>query len=324
MKNYNEMANDVLRRIKENEVLKAKRKKMYEKYAISFAAMMVVTIGGFHIWDIANPPISGDIENIALNNTEVDNTHTNDTNSQESINDSLTDHDVIWADTGNKDNSDNVDMELAVVEWNGKNITSQLHANFEKYEENYLFAITAICMCADKEYMYNRKSLAEYETAMLKEKDLIGKLEGLRKEGDYLKCGEFLYLTGAPDGEKWAKELYDETVSWYGEAILNQYIQNGEFLRTKLEHDLQNLYQEKAQLEYERALGEYINFVNLRLKEMLEAKGIVSEYSSEVDYLLIYATQAELAELEFENQSDWLFELAVKGGVHDMADDVEY
>ena len=320
MKNYNEMANDVLRRIKENEVIKKKKRKMYTKYAVSIAAMLVVTVLGFKVWDIANPSIMNDIEIGETNNTEVDNMHTDDAQNQEHQIPVVVDKDVVW---GTSDNSDSAEMEFAVTEWNGKNVSSRLCASFEKDEENRIFAITAICMCMDSEYIYNDKTLAEYEAAMIKENEMIGKLESLRKIGDYLKYGEALYLTGAPDGEKWAKELYDETVSWYGEEILNEYIQNGEFLNEKLEQDLQMLFKEDAQLEYEIAVSAYINSVNMKLKEVLAEQNIVSEYSTDVDYLLIYATEEDLAKLEFENQLDWLFELAVKGGVHDMDDVTE-
>lgn len=230
----------------------------------------------------------------------------------------MVDKDVIWAET---DNTDNADMEIFVIEWNGKNVAWLLYDAFEKCEENSLFAITAVRMCADKEYMYNGKSLGEYESAMLRDLGRITKLEGLIKDGDYLKYGENLYLTGAPDGEKWAKSLYDETVSWYGEEILDEYIQNGEFLKAKLEKDLQILFKEESSIEYEIAMGAYTDYVNMKLKEELEKQNIVSEFSPDVDYLLIYATEDELAKLEIENQLDWLFELAVKGG--DGAQDLD-
>lgn len=179
-----------------------------------------------------------------------------------------------------------------------------------------------------KEYIYNGKRLADYETAMIEEQAKMGKLESLRKVGDELKYGTALYLTGTPDGVKWAKELYDETVSWYGEDVLNEYIQNSEFLSEKLENDLKEVFKEESQLEYEIALNAYINSVNMNmkevLKEVLEEQNIVSEFSADVDYLLFYATEEEFAKLKIENQSDWLFELAVKAGDgHDMADDVE-
>ena len=232
------------------------------------------------------------------------------------------DKDVIWSEL---DHSDNGDMELHVIEWNGKNVAWLLYDAFQKCADNSIFAITAVCMSADKEYVYNGRSLAEYEAAMLKEQRLITKLEGLRKDGDYLKYRENLYLSGTPDGEKWTKELYEETVSWYGEDVLNKYIQNGEFLSGKLEQDLQMLFKEEAQLEYEIAMSAYISSANLKLKEKLAMQHIVAEYSSDVDYLLIYATEEELAEIEFENQLDWLFELATKrsDSSHDLDDVAE-
>ena len=62
----------------------------------------------------------------------------------------------------------------------------------------------------------------------------------------------------------------------------------------------------------------------MKLKELLEEKNIVSVFSSDVDYLLIYATEEEFKKIEFDNQLDWLFELAIKDGDgYDMDDYVE-
>lgn len=318
MKNYNEMANDVLRRIKENDAIKARKRKMYAGYVTSLAAMAVIAIVGFNVWHNVNPPISDDIENPPIAGDQIaDDTENNvlDSTDEQPPN-ILVDSEVVWAD---KDN-----MEMAITEWNGKQISATLYDAFEKCEENRLFAIAANCTYVDKEYIYNGKSIAEYEAEMLKEQELVTKLEGLLKEGDYLKYGKDLYLTGTPEGEKWSKELYDDRVSMYGDDVLDKYIQNGEFLRDKLESDLENLFKEEAQLQYEMALGEYVNSVNMKLKEKLEEKGIACDYSLEVDYLLIYVSESEFELLEIENQSDWLFNLAVKAGdePQDM-DDVE-
>lgn len=325
MKNYEEMANDVLNRIRENEVIKKQKRKLYVKYVTSLTAMVIVAIVGVNVWGNINPSRTDDIEDNPPVSDDIEHGETNnpldDVGNQEHLNDILVDKDVIWAGS---DFSDNADMELAVTEWNGKNISWLLRDAFDEYGENSLFAITAVCMNIDEEYIYNGKSLAEYESTMIKDHELIAKLEGLVKQGDYLKYGEALYLTGAPDGEKWAKELYDETVSWYGEDVLNEYIQDGEFLSEKLESNLKKLYKEESQLEYEVAMNAYINSVNMKLKELLEEKNIVSVFSSDVDYLLIYATEEEFKKIEFDNQLDWLFELAIKDGDgYDMDDYVE-
>lgn len=90
-----------------------------------------------------------------------------------------------------------------------------------------------------------------------------------------------------------------------------------------MESDLENLFKEEAQLQYEMVLGEYVNSLNMKLKEKLEEKDIASDFSLDVDYLLIYVTESEFEKLEIEKQSDWLFSLAVKDGdeVQDMEDD---
>lgn len=321
MKTYNEMANDVLRRIKENNEIKAKKRKMYVRYATSFASILIIAVLGISVWYNLKPAIVSDCE-VTSESGIVNDLISNNQSSTESENEVqnsviIDDEDIIWAELQDA-------MEMGIVEWNGKKISVSLYEAFNNNEGSRLFAIAANYNYVDKEYMYNGKSLGEYESEMHKEQELIGKLEGLLKDGDYLKYGKDLYLIGAPDGEKWAKEWYDKQVSMYGEDVLNTYIQNGEFFRAKLESDLKNLLKEESQLQYERALDEYISSVNMNLKEKLEDKNIVSDFSLEVDYLLIYVTEAEFEKMQMENQSDWMFYLASKTSdePQDM-DDVE-
>ena len=62
MKTYNEMANDVLRRIKENNEIKAKKRKMYVRYATSFASILIVAVLGISVWYNLKPAIVSDRE----------------------------------------------------------------------------------------------------------------------------------------------------------------------------------------------------------------------------------------------------------------------
>ena len=312
MKNYNEMANDVLQRIKVNNEIKAKKRKLYVKYVTSFAAMIVIAIVGINVWQNAKltnnaepPTVDNKVDGgLGATNESTNNPQMNMESNTEIENAVIPeDEEIIWADS-------NDNMEMAIVDWNGKKISISLYEAFNNNEGNRVYAIAANCNHVDKDYMYNGKNIAEYETEMLKKQKLIDKLGDLYKEGDYLKYGKDLYLIGTPEGEKWSKEVYDERVSMYGEDVLNTYIQNGEFLKDKLENDLQNLLKEELQSEYENALGQYIDYVNKNMKEELEEKNIASDFSSDVDYLVIYATESEFEKLQMENQSDWMFYLA--------------
>lgn len=72
----------------------------------------------------------------------------------------------------------------------------------------------------------------------------------LLKEGDALKHGEALYTTGTPEGERWAKSLYDERVAYYGQAFLSRYIVDGELLRDTLEREAAEYLAEYERVAY--------------------------------------------------------------------------
>ena len=86
--------------------------------------------------------------------------------------------------------------------------------------------------------VYNGKTISEYEAEADNAEQLINRLGELLKIGDELKYGEALYKTGTPDGKKWAKQLYDETVEHIGKEVLSTYSVNGEFLKEKLSPDM--------------------------------------------------------------------------------------
>ena len=270
------MANDVLRRIKENEVIKVQKRKKYMRYMISITAMLLVSIVGFNIWNEKNPV-----------NAET------------------------MGGAGNTGYSDEVSkiyytihyMGTSYELWNGKWISWNLLDTFRKNEENRQYNIKAIYTLGgkDNEFSYNEKSLAEYET----EKNLLKKLEKLLEEGEYLKYGEVLYLTGTPEGVIWEKDMYDKMVFWYGQDMLNKYIQNGEFLKGQVENDLQAL--SKTQAEYEIALRAYTDTFSAKLKESLQAQGI--DFTADVDGLIIHATEAEFEKFEMEYSENWKFGL---------------
>ena len=99
MKNYNEMANDVLRQIKENEAIKIQKRKLYVRYVTSLTAMLVVAIVGVNVWNNVNPPVSDDMEdNPGISNDIVGN-------------------ELVGT-------PDDMDMEWAIIEWNRKNIST--------------------------------------------------------------------------------------------------------------------------------------------------------------------------------------------------------
>lgn len=213
---------------------------------------------------------------------------------------------VIWATDG----SDTEDHCL--VEWNGKQIEYSLLTALQNISENIKAAIIAQPYI-DKQYVYNEKSLAEYETAANAERNLPDKLGQLIKLGDCLKYGEILYQTGAPNGEKWSKEAYDEKASFFGEELLSKYITNGEFLIEKAQSDFEAAFKTgEAQNSYELACLAYFSDMLKAAKKQLEAQGINHDIIIKSDHLIFYASEKEFAPLALDNTSNWYFTLADK------------
>jgi hypothetical protein len=80
-----------------------------------------------------------------------------------------------------------------------------------------------------------------------------------------LKYGDALYTTGTPDGEKWSQELYEREVALIGEDIIAKYIVDGEFLRDKVEADM-----EAITAKYNK----YSSEITLDINNYLSANGI--------------------------------------------------
>lgn len=223
---------------------------------------------------------------------------------------------VIWAEGGF--DGDSVDIiESAASELNGKRICSSLSEAFDKYGDDSVFAIAAYSYGYDAGFVYNGKTLAQYEAEERAAWDKYELHYQLLKFGDYLKYREALYLTGTPDGERWAKEYYDEIVSMFGQELISEYIVDGEFLEDKLTEDISKLENEfKAVQEiYEQGRSACQKYIFETAAQQINAQGIYCEtkYSSDYPYLLvIFVTKDEFETLSFVNMNKWGFALAQK------------
>ena len=122
-----------------------------------------------------------------------------------------------------------------------------------------------------------------------------------------------MYQTGAPNGEKWYKEAYDEKVSFFGEEILSKYITNGEFLTEKAKADFEAASKtDEAQKSYEPACLAYFSDTLKAAKKQLEAQGVNRDIIIKSDHLIFYASEKEFAPLALDNTSNWYFTLADK------------
>ena len=298
MKSCDEMVNSLLRR-RDAHAARQKRKRKAAAGIISgLCCCALVAFAGFWVRDRGMLDVSPD----------VDETITPESTASENRTPEYTDPalpDDVTTGIANGEMSD----DSGWLEWNGKNISLALWDALEDEAENGELAIQAHPLREDEEFVYNGKTLAEY----LEERDAEymqpEKLAELLKLGEALKYGEALYQTGTPDGEKWAQSLYEDTVAYFGQEMLEKYIVDGVFLADQVEADMQAAWESTAAEDaYMQALDAYLAAMIAEKKEELDSLGI--EYDRETDNrLIVYATAEEFAALSFEDMEDWIFSL---------------
>ena len=210
---------------------------------------------------------------------------------------------AIWADDAGE-----VSESEALTKWGRFNlVSSRLYSALENGNSDDVFAILAR-PDIDYDFEYNGKRMERYFSDMCDEKNLPDKLTQLLKEGDALKYGTALYETGTPDGEKWYKSLYEERVSFYGEAILSKYIVNGKFLKEQLEQDIEEAKNaSEATDEYNKALSGYLN----QIADSVDGV-IPSEALPEQNAIIMYLTKEQFSSFPIDNVDGWVFDLAAK------------
>lgn len=196
--------------------------------------------------------------------------------------------------------------------WMGKYLVDPFYwaiKETELNEEKLKYAVS-VDLYADDQYQYNGKTLAEYEADAYKERMAPAILGELLKVGDQLKYGELLYTTGTPnhtpgamDFELWSKELYDQTVEYFGEELLAKYIVDGEFLRDKVEADMEAPVPTVAKEAYIEAQKAYKIEKFRSMQEYLTGLGIEnavfapenSDYAHV--YMIFFVTREQFAGL---------------------------
>lgn len=272
-----------------------------------------------------------DVNSNSANSDSIGNSQTSSVQSSPTI--AEIPENVIWS----KDSADGmeffIDTDYEFCLRYGKQMTWELSGALNEYDDDSVFAVSLLTTGGSLDYVYNGRTIIE----MYNEEEMylgeITSLEDLLKSGDELKYGEMLYTTGTPDGVKWAKEYYDRTVESIGEEILNKYIVNGEFLKEKLEADI-----EAAGKVAKSLCDEIIIAKKLSLKAAFEntiselkAKNIPFElrelkymdYNSGRNIIIIYISENDLADLELSEQDSILFGFASKNAngediVYDM------
>ena len=213
--------------------------------------------------------------------------------------------DVIWAD-GLSGQTDPASYEP----WNGKWVAYTLAQALKEQPEGSVFAIAASPVI-DDQLVIDGKTLAEYEAAALEERMLPEKLAQLMKEGDLLKYGEALVDGTAPNGEIWARSLYEERIAFYGE-LLDIYIQDGVFLEDKLWAAMMTPQPDTAQQAYDAALRQAHGQICRAAGEELAAQGIEGGYREADGTFVFFATKEAFAGLTFSGGPEWYFGLAYR------------
>ena len=260
--------------------------------AACFALIVGLGIGGFNFLKGHN----GDSPEEVLQNPTQQGTSTGSPNTDEVIDNPI----ILW-------NVYSEVQDAGFTEWNGKTITPSLYdvLSDEKSKDSLIAVVVGFEI--DTTFVYNGRSLAEYALEADNERLNCGKLGALLKLGDSLKYGEALFTTGTPAGEKWSKELYDETIEDIGEDLIAKYIVDGEFLAEKLEADIAACSEnEPCRIAYEEACNAfYLTAVDGTIK-LLEEQNISYEKRNETE-LVFFITTDKFGSFYLDNASHFGF-----------------
>lgn len=306
MKSCEEMVNSLLER---REQYLAERKSRKE-IAVSSAVCCLAAAGvvGIIIWQSGkadtsgiptelpsdNPAVSLSSDNASENSSGVSAIPDNAANNTENR-----DYNIVWADSP-------VTTDNVPVTWNGKWVHSSIPEALHNLPENSKLAISVDIGKYDSEFVYKGKTLEEYANEAKLQSDFCDKLSQLLKEGEELKYGEALYQTGAPDGVKWTKELYEDRVEFYGEELLSKYIVDGVFREINAAKDLENaLYgAQNSEIEHLNAVYAYLEHLMSQVTNImrLEEQGIDVENN-----MTIFVSESEFEALTFEGIENCVF-----------------
>ena len=311
MKTCDEMVNSLLNRREQYLLEQRKKRRTAAKIAVFGGSCALAAVIGIGIWNNGMLREKGTV--ISDNSYAINSEPANEIPTPQVPDYSS----VIWAEDGSYDNV----CDEAVINWvslNGKRISPSLSEAFEKNGDDSVFAIAACCYVYDENFVYNGKTLVQYRVAADEAWEIIDRHIRLLKQGDCLKYGEALYLTGTPDGERWAKEYYDRTVSEIGKELISKYIVDGEFLEHELTETIDNLENERIELLkiYDQAHIACSTYMFETAAGQINAQGVCCETKYNLDsrpYLLvIFATKDEFEALDFDNMHKWSFALAQK------------
>lgn len=291
MKSYREMAANVLNRIHRYEQEKVETRRNRNRTAALISTFCLVFLLGVGLWKMGGALPGEDPEPVF--------THRDD---------------VVWSGSLFPEEYD----FCYSVEWNGIQCSPSLVEALRKHSG--VGAVLAVTVTRPGEVIPGEflSDGESYATLVKNHEELFllnNKYGGLRKQGHELKYGDALLTTGNAEGVRWAEEIYQETVSFYGKEFLDRYIVDGEFLSGQLTIDAEKVKVElvAAEAKLFRAIDSFNRQSAEREAKIFLASGIPTEIID--DRLCIFVTAAELADLRLEHISQYFFSHAVKEGV---------
>ncbi len=219
----------------------------------------------------------------------------------------------------------------AYTYWNGKWVYLDLAYKLETGAADDLITVSTHCFLSEDDYdtygfLYNGKTLTELMHNSSDDYWVEEKLKRLLEVqvhwydndtkrydcsfGESIACGEMLYTTGTPWGEKWHKKHYDDTVAFYGEEFLAKYIVGGVFDAEKAESDLL-VARDAAKLsstEYEDAILACEVMMYEKEIDKLAEMGINAEISDNQRELVFTLTIEQFEAVEFSDAVEWDFD----------------
>ncbi|MDE7229857.1 MAG: hypothetical protein K2N56_05190 [Oscillospiraceae bacterium] len=315
MKTCDEMVNSLLKR-REQFFLKQKQKRRTAaKIASAGGCCALAAVIGT---GIRHSVISSNRETVIPENSSVisENSFPATSEPENITPPSLDRSSVIWASSGADDNVGILSIceEVgAFKSFNGKVITRTLSEAFKEHDDSSVFAVAVFYFpydeSEDKDFVYNGKTLGEYERDWLKKWCKSMNMHLLRNNAEYLINGEEYY-----QNDYWAKLDYDKGIELLAEIpdLVAEYFVDGEFLSDEFHRDHDAAYEE-SQASYKIYEQAYNAWKISRFEEEIErlkALGVNCELRNSPDSFVIFVTKDELAKLTFDDSGHWIFGLA--------------
>lgn len=291
---------EILIEAEETEIKNNVKLKFNIKWVSAAAALLLIVGIAFFVPNIiesAKPDIGPDI---------ID-------SGSDGINDILKADGVIW-DNG-VDNMDGVASNESVSSYteqmNGWKLEYKLWNVLQAADDGDLIAVLVSRVYSD-DFAYNGKTAADIKSRRDGLRSLQIKLLDFEKEGEWLKYGELLYTTGTPDGEKWAKSLYDERVEYYGESFLSKYIIDGEVATDKMKEAYDDASSELERLSSELTAlykAYRTSYADADAKKFADA-GVHMRTNN--GYVVIFVEKDTLSSLKIAEKDSYVLSLASK------------